>query len=132
MWPWTVASLKRTGSITIAVNLSPVRESLLESVSFKRIFKLVPTGTSGATFVRGAGFFNPGLVCALMMAGKIAKADTKISPILKFEFIQSSLGDGVDLIQRESFRMMIAGRGEAIQQSRADLTRSAALDWSTR
>ena len=40
------------------MNLSAARDSLLESVSFSRTFKFVPTGTSGATVLRVAGFFK--------------------------------------------------------------------------
>src|SRR5262249_26254224 len=97
MWPCTVASLNRTGSIAVAVNLSPARDSLLDSVSFNLIFKLVPMGTSGgAAVVRRAGFFRLGLVvCALAIAGIGANVSRIVSAILLLKFIYSSLGDSV-------------------------------------
>src|SRR5438874_797995 len=60
-YPRSVASLKRTGSITVAVNLSPARESLLESVSLRRTFRFVATGTSTGVVTRGAGRRRLGL-----------------------------------------------------------------------
>src|SRR5262245_12589569 len=69
MWPRTVASLNLAGSITVAVNLSPARECLLDRVSFRRTFKFVPTGTSGGAAGLGAVFFSPGLVWAAAIIG---------------------------------------------------------------
>src|SRR5437867_12267132 len=83
MCPRTVASLKRTGSIAVAVNLSPARDSLLDKVSLIRIFRLVPTGTrTGATVVveRGAARRRRGLVrCALTNIGKASRTTRAIN-----------------------------------------------------
>ena len=43
---------KREGFTTVAVNLSPARDSLLERVSFSRILKSVPAGTIVAVVAR--------------------------------------------------------------------------------
>src|SRR5215475_1674850 len=48
--------------MTVAVNLSPARESLLDKVSLSRTFKLVATGTRRGAGLRGVAFFNPGFV----------------------------------------------------------------------
>ena len=50
--------------MAVAVNLSPARDSLLDSVSFKRTLRLVPDGTSSAGGL-GAGLRSLGLVWAL-------------------------------------------------------------------
>src|SRR2546421_10003749 len=105
-----VASLKRTGSIATAVNRSPARDSLLDRVSFKRIFKFVPTGTiGGVTVVRGGGRRRRGLVvCALTSARKLIQ-ESKISRAsLLLNFIDSSFKKadrfiGVVVLMRERF-----------------------------
>src|SRR5882672_6492332 len=80
MCPCTVASLKRTGSMTVAVNLSPARDSLLDSVSFKRTFKLVPGATTGGVIVDGGvarrrrGFLR----CPLAMTGMAIRIESTI------------------------------------------------------
>jgi hypothetical protein len=48
--------------MTVAVNLSPARDSLLVSVSFKRIFKFVPIGTIGFGSGLGAVLFRLGFL----------------------------------------------------------------------
>src|SRR5688500_11357665 len=68
MRPRTVASSKRLGSITVAVNRSPTRESLLDSVSLMRTFRFVPTGTSRVGVV--VFFF----VCALATGDALTSA----------------------------------------------------------
>src|SRR6516164_979307 len=93
IWPCTMASLKRTGSIAVAVNLSPTRDCLVDNVSFKRIFKLVPTGTSGAVVLLGTGFRKTGLVVwALARAGKMSVASRTVRALILLKFIDSSLG----------------------------------------
>src|SRR5215475_6427174 len=80
MCPCTVASLKRTGSIAVAVNLSPARDCLLEIVSFNLIFRFVPIGTIGFGAGFGAAFLRAGLVCALIPSGKaINRLATRVS-----------------------------------------------------
>src|ERR1044072_2091169 len=59
------ASSKRLGSITVAVNRSPMRESLLDKVSLIRTLRSVPAGTSGAAArLVVVFFFRPGFVWA--------------------------------------------------------------------
>src|SRR6185369_1239327 len=89
-WPWTVASLKRTGSMAVAVNLSPARDSLLDSVSFKRTFRFVPTGTSPAG-ARGAVLRSLGLVvCALAMMGSVIRTNRTLNATFRAVCIESS------------------------------------------
>jgi hypothetical protein len=95
MWPVTFASLKRTGSSTVAVNLSPTRESLLDNVSSTRIFRLVPIGTNGPTgacvvvvvVLRTAARLNRGLVrlCASASKGNTSMVSTTAIETNRFE-----------------------------------------------
>src|SRR5437867_5095068 len=94
MCPRTVASLKRTGSIAVAVNLSPTRDSLLDSVSFKRTFKFVPTGTRTGATTRGAGRRRRGLVvCAPAITGSAIRIRIVIERCLMLDFIRLLLLD---------------------------------------
>jgi hypothetical protein len=76
-----VASLKRTGSITVAVNLSPARESLLDSVSLSRILRLVATGTNTGVTVLGAGRLSRGFLVWALSANGLASKTKSASTI---------------------------------------------------
>src|SRR5262245_14356218 len=82
MWPRRVASLKRAGSMTVAVNRSPARESLLDKVSLRRTFKLVATGTSRGAVLRGAAFFRPGFVVWPLAETKASSSEHASSKVL--------------------------------------------------
>src|SRR5205085_11846392 len=85
MWPVSLASSKRLGSITVAVNRSPIRESLLESVSLIRTFRSAPAGTNGATtaLLVGVRLLRVGFVCAKPTDVRPkTKATTRIACIL--------------------------------------------------
>src|ERR1700694_4514576 len=80
MWPRAMASLKRTGSITVAVNLSPARASLLDSVSFMRTFRFVPIGTKTGVVARGAARRRRGFVlCAVTIIGSAVRIENTIT-----------------------------------------------------
>src|ERR1043165_3497062 len=82
MWPVSFASSNRFGLITVAVKRSPMRESLLESVSLMRALRSVPTATSGATVVRLTGVrrLRVGfLVCEARLAANGAVAFENVS-----------------------------------------------------
>src|ERR1044072_1237361 len=89
--PLRRASSKRLGLITVAVNLSPIRESLLETLSLMRTFKSVPTGTNGTTARRVVvRRFILGLVCEFVeteVANKARPTITAHTIVLMFIFI---------------------------------------------
>src|SRR6266700_2351308 len=97
IWPLNVASSKRVGERTVAVKRSPTRDSLLDNVFSRRIFRFVPTGTiaSGGLTVRLVDRLSVGLpgglVCASAITGIINNA-VKVSSVnpnlgTKFAFI---------------------------------------------
>src|SRR5688572_21937420 len=69
--PVTRASSNRLGSITVTVNRSPTRDSLLDKVSLIRTFRSVPTGTNGTTRFVVVLFF---VVCALVSTAPLTSA----------------------------------------------------------
>src|SRR6266496_1610354 len=109
IWPRAVASLKRTGSRTVAVNLSPARDSLLESVSLIRTFRLVPTGTNLGVATRGAARRRRGFrVCPLTRIGNVS---TTSIPIKKFfvvlDFIRFLLMSWLSKRQRGRVQLLL-------------------------